>query len=308
MEQGKQTGQTGQTGKDDGKKKQKSRGMFIVYILLALLLIGLQFLIFVFGKSLFMLIFHGDDVSVSFVTKLRAAIVSIVALFFLFSIAVRLVPAIPEIIRKMKADDLRNLEKYNAFLGTCFSGDEKVRDRMIFVLEQIDRRQYSVANDVCLGLMEKCHAPEEQAVVFLCRMICMDEMGYTREAITYGEKAISLRKGYAPALLETAGLCIKLNKMSDAERYLLEVREMGRMELRVSRMLYQVYAARNRHTEALAEALRCERLDPDSLEACALVCRAAHKCGEKEIVDSRMQRCASGHYEGYASLKNEIWG
>lgn len=286
----------------------KSQGMLIVYIILALILIVMQILIWICGKNLFMLIFHNDDVSVSFFTKVRSAVISVVVLVAVFWFAVRVVPSFPNIIRRMKYDNQRNQERYNAFLGTYFSDDDKVRDHMLFVLQEIDHKRYSVADEICVKLLEKRHIPEEQAVILYCRMICRGEMGNTKEAIEFGERALSLRKGYIPALLETAGFCIKLNKMADAEKYLLEIRESGQLDLRVSRMLYQVYTVRNRHKEALAEALRWEQLEPDSLEAAACVCGAAHKCGETDIVNSRLQRCASEHYEGYDALRKEIRG
>lgn len=293
--------------KDKKHGKQKTKGMFMVYVTLALILIVMQVLVWVCGRTLFMLIFHNDDISVSFLTKVRSAVISVVVLVAVFRFGVGVVPSFPNIIRRMKYDDQQRQEQYNALLNPYFSED-KIRNKMMFVLSEIDHKRYSDADEICVRLLEKCHIPEEQAVVLFCRMICQGEMGNTKEAVRLGERSLSLRRGYTPALLETAGFCIKLNKIADAEKYLLEIRETGRMESRVSRMLYQVYVAQGRYEEALGEALYYERLEPESLEAAACVCRAAHRCGEKNLVNSRLQRCADGQYEGYDALRKEIRG
>ncbi|MCM1542036.1 MAG: tetratricopeptide repeat protein [Blautia sp.] len=299
-----------ETGKGKAKKpgKPKTRGMFFVYIILALFLIVMQALVFICGRTLFMLIFHGDDVSVSFLTKARAAVISVVALVVIFRFGIRVVPALPDIIRRMKDDDRRKQANYNALLDPYFSEDQKVRDQMMYVLGSIDHKRYSEADEICVKLLEKCPAPEEQAVILFCRMICQGEMGSAREAVRLGERALSLRGDYLPAMLETAGYCIQCNKLADAEEYLLKIRETGWMASRVCRMLYEVYAAGHRYDEALMEALRWEQLEPESLEAAACVCRAAHRCGERDLVTSRLRRCHEEQYESYEVLKREVRG
>ncbi|MCM1302657.1 MAG: tetratricopeptide repeat protein [Lachnospiraceae bacterium] len=300
--------ETTDMGKGKKPGKQKTRGMFLTYIILALFLIVMQALVFICGRTLFMLIFHGGDVSVPFFTKVRAAMISVVVLAIVFRFGIRVIPALPDIIRRMKYDDQQKQAHYNALLDPYFSEDKKVRDQMMYVLGSIDHKRYLEADEICVKLLEKCTVPEERAVILFCRMICQGEMGSAREAVRLGERALSLRGDFMPAMLETAGYCIKCNKLADAENYLLKIQETGWMRSRVYRMLYEVYAAGHRYDEALMAALRWERLEPDSLEAAACVCRAAHRCGERDLVTSRLQRCRDEQYEGYAVLKMEVRG
>lgn len=232
----------------------------------------------------------------------------VVSLVFLIGVAVKVITSIPDNVREAEYNEQKRSDKYDAFLGEYFSGDKAARKDMLRVLRLIDDEHYSTADEVCVRLSDRCTVPEEQAAVLYCRMLCREEMGYTKEAIACGEKAVSLRKGYMPALVKTAQLCIKLNKMMTAEQYLLEAKECGGQELPVGIMLYQVYMSQNRHQEALDAKMACEGLDSHSGEVAACVCRAAHKCGRSDIVNSRLQKCAEAHYEGYAALKKEVRG
>lgn len=154
----------------------------------------------------------------------------------------------------------------------------------------------------------QCYVPEEQAAIFFCRMVCQEELGDTKAAIECGEKAIALRKAYMPALLKTVELCFKLNKLTAAEQHLLEAQELNPQDVQISRMLYQVYAGWHDHEKALAAAMHWEELEPDSMEAAACVCRAAYGCGQPDIVNSRLQKCASAHYWDISSLRKDVRG
>ena len=232
----------------------------------------------------------------------------IVSLVVLILFAVKFITSIPGDVRETEYNEQKRSEKNDAFLGEYFSGDKAARKDMLRILWLIDAEHYSTADEVCARLLDRCSVPEEQAAVLYCSMICKEELGYTREAIACGEKAVSLRKDYVPALMKTAQLCIKLNKMVAAEQYLLKARDAGQQELQLDMMFYQVYMGQNRHEEALAAAMRCEEREPYSGEIAACVCRAAHKCGRSDIVNSSLQKCAREHYEDYAALKKEVRG
>lgn len=231
----------------------------------------------------------------------------VVFLILLIAFAVKFISDIPDDVRETEYTERKRSEKYDTFLGEYFR-DKAARKEMLRILRLIDAQEYSTADSVGGRLLEKCSVPEEQAAVLYCQMICKEEMGYTREAIACGDKAVSLRRGYIPALMKTAQLCIKLNKMMAAEQYLLKAQECGFQGLSLDMMLCRVYMVQNRYEEALAAALRCEELEPHSGEVAACVCRAAHKCGKADIVNASLQKCANAHYEGYAALRKEVRG
>jgi len=292
---------------EDNRKKKRA-GKILMYswqILFAIALVALICRIAVVVWKLFNGM--GTDGNGIFET-LSDTRSGIVVLIFLAAFAVKFITSIPDNVREAEYNEEKRSEKYDAFLGEYFCSDKAVRKDMLRILWLIDEQHYSTADESCVRLLERCSVPEEQAAVYYCRMICREEMGYTKEAITCGDKAVSLRKEYIPALMKTAQLCIKLNKMMAAEQYLLEAQKSGCQDPQLDRMFYQVYMVQNRHEEALAAALRCEELEPYSGEVAACVCRAAHKCGKTDIVNASLQKCASEHYENYAALKKEVRG
>lgn len=297
--------------KDEETQKRADRLlMYVIYGLLILITSVLIALVCKAGGMLIGQIFDGDTMtfSLSSLFTLQDIFSVLKSFIFLIVVAIAFVSSIPEIIRQIKSDQEKCSARDDVFWGKYFYYDKGIQNDMIHILRMMDCELYSRADEECVKLLQSCYVPKEQAAIFYCRMVCWEEMGYTRKAIEYGEKAISLRKGYMPALLKTAQLCIKLNKLTAAEQYLLEARELSTQDIQLSKMLYQYYAGNYNHEEALAAAMQWEELEPSSAEAAACVCRAAHKCGKSDIVNSRLQKCASEHYEGYAALKKEVRG
>lgn len=292
--------------KEENAEKRKEKGSpfaYAAYIIAAVVMIAL-----ICGLAwMIWQAFNNIDGHRLFIT-IRGLVTGVVILIGLVIFTIRFIVSIPDSAREVKHIQKERSERYDAFLGNYFANDKEIRDAMLHILWLMEEKSYTSADTACDKLLQKCVVPEEQAAIYYCKMICREEMGYAKEAITYGEKAISLRKSYTPVLLKTAQLCVKLNKMTTAEPYLLELQEAGIQDARVSMMLYQVYAAHNRHEEALAAAMRCEELAPGSVEASACVCRAAFKCEKNDLVNSRLQKCASERYEGYAALRKEVRG
>lgn len=293
---------------EDNRERKKRTGRLFKYgwrIVLAIALVAL--ICQVAGVIWRMFNGMGTDGNNIFETlsDMRSGVVSLVVLI---AAAIAFITSIPDDVRETEYKEQKRSERNDMFLEEYFSGDKAVRKAMLRILWLIDEGHYSTADEECDRLLGKCSVPEEQAAILYCRMLCKEELGYTREAVACGDKAVSLRKGYIPALMKTAQLCIKLNKMMAAEQYLLEAREAGLQDLQLDLMLHYVYMAQHRHEEALAAAMRCEEIEPYSGEVAACVCRAAHRCGKTDIVNSRLQRCAGAHYEGYAALKKEVRG
>lgn len=295
---------------EDNNKGTKKGGKALTYVRLILIAIILIALVCGLGKLVIWMV--GDVIAPSgrlpFFKTWRAIVIGFGFLICLIVITIDFITSIPDTAREVEHDKQTRSARDDAFLGEYFSDDKKIRDEMINILHTMDRNLYSSADEACVRLLERCRIPEEQAAILYCRMVCREEMGYTKEAIEYGEKAVSLRKSYVPALLKTAQLCIKINKFTAAEQYLLELQELSPQDVQISRMLYLVYAGKHDHEKALAAAMQWEELEPYSAEAAAGVCRSAHKCGKSDIVNSRLQKCASEHYEGYAALKKEVRG
>lgn len=230
-------------------------------------------------------------------------------LILLVPYTIHFIVTIPEKVREIKDKEQIRFEKYYALVGRSFVSDEKFRDEMVHILRLLEEEHYSEADAACDKLLKEHHIPEEQAAVHYCKMICQDEMGYTKEAIAYGEKALSLRKGHIPVLQKMVQLCLKVNKMSTAEQYLLEAREVDQQEaLWINMTLAQVYMAQHHYEKALEAAMKWEELEPRSGEAAACVCRAAFRCGNMDIADSRMEKCAAMHYYDCAALRKEMRG
>ncbi len=240
--------------------------------------------------------------------SLQAIVTGIVCIFFLIVLVCRLIKSAPETVSEIEYERKRQNVRDELFLGDYFVLDTELREAMTHILHLIENKLYSEADEKCIKLLEDCYIPEEQAAILYCREICREEMGYTKEAISYGEKAVSLRKGYFPALMETASLYMKINKLAAAEQFLSEAQNSSPRDIRPLFMLHQVYTAQNRHREALDAVMRCEEMAPNSVDIAACVCRAALKCGETDIVNSRMRKCADARYKDYAALRKEVRG
>ena len=236
-------------------------------------------------------------------------VIRYVFLILLVPYTIHFIVSIPEKVRDIKDKEQRRFEKFYTLMGGHFAYDEGFREEMTRILRLMEEEHYSDADAACDKLLEGRYAPEEQAAVLYCKMICQDESGYTKEAIAYGEKALSLRKGYPPALQKTVQLCLKVNKMSTAEQYLLEAREVNQQDtLWISMMLSQIYMAQHHYEKALVAAMEWEELEPDSGDAAACVCRTAFKCGKMDIANLRLEKCAGMHYYGCAALRKEMRG
>lgn len=240
---------------------------------------------------------------------LPGLLVNYVFVILLVPYTIHFIVTIPEKVRDIKDNERRRFEKFDALMEGYFTYGEGFRNEMVRILRLIEGEQYSDADVSCDKLLEGHYAPEEQAAVLYCKMVCQDELGFTKEAIAYGEKALTLRKGYMPALQKTVQLCLKVNKMTTAEQCLLEARETDQQEaLWISMTLSRIYMAQHHYGKALETAMEWEELDPRSGEAAACVCRAAFRCGQREIADSRMEKCAAMHYYDCAALRKEMRG
>ncbi len=298
-------------GAEDKEETQKQSGRPLMYSLRILFSIVLIALICGLAVIVWQ-VFQGGMEGFRFFKSMRATIIGAICLVSLIGYTIKYITSIPSAVRETEQENQERSDRYDAFLGEYFTSDKKVRGDMIHVLRLMDQKEYTSADNVCVKLLEKCSIPEEQAALLYCRMICREEMGYAREALDLGAKAVSLRKGYGPALLKTAQLCVKFNKMAAAEEYLLEAQRLNPQDRQLNQMLYyvlyHVYTAKNQNEEALEAAMKCEELLPHSADAAACVCRAAHKCGKTDIVNSRLQKCWDERYENYAALKKEVRG
>lgn len=289
----------------DQKTKNKHGSLFLygMKTVEALVLVTLIcWIIFSIGQS-----YRGmDDYSFGGLPKL---IVRYVFLILLIPYTIHFVVTIPEKVRDAKDKEKQRFDKLDALVGEDFAYGEGFRDEMIHILRLMEVEHYSDADTACGKLLEGQYALEEQAAVCYCKMVCQDELGYTKEAIAYGEKALSLRKGCFSALQKTVQLCFKVNKMSTAEQCILEAREACSQEaLWISMTLSRIYMAQHHYEKALEAALEWEELEPHSGEAAACVCRAAFRCGKQDIADLHMEKCAAMHYYDCAALRKEMRG
>lgn len=283
--------------------KNRSGSLYVLKIFEAFILIalicGLVYLIWRSYHQLDDLFFLGG----------RKLVIRYILLILLVPYTIHFIVTIPEQVRDIKDRERRRFEKFDALMGGNFVYDEGFRDEMTRILRLMEEEHYSNADAACDKLLEGRYVPEEQAAVNYCKMVCQDELGYTKEAITYGEKALTLRKGYIPALQKTVQLCLKVNKMTTAEQWLLEAREVDQQDmLWISMTLSQIYMAQHHYEKALEAAMEWEELEPHSGDAAACVCRAAFRCGKMDIANLRLEKCAGMHYYDCAALRKEMRG